>query len=363
MSSFFGEIFKIASFGESHGVAVGVVIEGLCGNFPVSLDIVQQALDRRRPAQSELVSTRKETDKVFCLSGMEDGISLGSPLCFIVYNKDAKSIDYAKWQDIYRPSHADYTTQIKYGSRAKSGGGRASARETIARVIAGSIAEQYLSSKLKSYMSLAYVEEIYDFTCRGRVNFNELNRDRIESSVVRCPDRQTSQKMQELISRVKSEGDSVGGVIRCIIRGVPAGLGEPVFDKLEASLAKAMLSIPAVRGFEIGNGFESTKKLGSQNNDAFIKNSNGNIDTLTNNSGGIQGGISNGNLIDLRVYFKPPATIKKNQQTVDYNGNEISMSFSQGRHDPCVLPRAVPIVEAMANIVLMDHYLMYLTSR
>ena len=355
MSNSIGKFFKVTSFGESHGDAIGVVIDGCPGRVSINIELIQQALDRRRPGQSSLVTTRNEKDKVLCLSGIEDGFSLGGPICFIVKNKDKKQSDYDSLLNIYRPSHADFTTQIKYGIRAKSGGGRASARETIARVIAGSVAQQFLQDRVPQLEVLTYVSSVKNIHINN-LDHESLSIAEIESHPTRCPDRSVQAKMQKLIEEARSKGDSVGGSIVSLIRNPPPALGEPVFDKLEADLAKAVMSIPAVRGFELGLGFASTLLWGSENNDPFVAK-DGKIITTSNNSGGIQGGISNGQNILLRAALKPTSTIQKVQNTVNEKGENISFQLKSGRHDPCVLPRAVPIIEAMVYLVIVDHYL------
>ncbi|MDD1422597.1 chorismate synthase, partial [Dolichospermum sp. ST_sed1] len=313
-------------------------------------------LNRRRPGQNHLTTPRQEPDQVVCLSGMEDQKTLGTPLTLIVYNQDKKPEDYSKMSQSFRPSHADFTTQIKYGIRAKSGGGRSSARETIARVISGAVAEQILEAKLPQMKIIAWVESIHSIRLES-VDFSTLSRQKIDQYITRCPDDETHKKMEQVIIEAKKKGDSVGGVIRCIVLNPPIGLGSPVFDKLEAELAKAMMSLPATKGFEIGSGFNSTTMFGSQHNDEFFIDADGAVRTKTNNSGGIQGGISNGEVIDFRVAFKPVATIYKEQQTISEDLTPTTLKPEGGRHDPCVLPRAVPIVEAMTAHVLLDQLL------
>lgn len=355
MANTFGKIFRVSSFGESHGTAVGVLIDGCPPGYSIDIKKIQQFLDRRKPGQSHLSSPRQESDLVTCLSGLEDGVSLGSPIVLMVENKDVKKTDYDQMKDVFRPSHADLTTLSKFGIKAKSGGGRSSARETIARVAAASIAEQVLRHHLPGFNVIAYVESIKDIEI-NTPNPWTLNKDTLAQSNLMCPDEVKRKEMEELILKVKDEGDSVGGTIRCLCLNPPVGLGEPVFDKLEADLAKAMMSLPATRGFEVGDGFHATKLLGSEHNDVYeVKN--GKIRTRTNHSGGIQGGISNGEIISVKVAFKPVATIFKSQETVDRWGHKVQLKPTVGRHDPCVLPRAVPMVEAMMLIVLMDHFL------
>lgn len=347
----FGELFKITTFGESHGKAIGVVIDGCPANMDIDLDAIQHDLDRRKPGQSAITTQRKESDTFEVLSGIFEGKSLGSPIAIIIHNEDQKPEDYAHLQNAYRPSHADYTYDAKYGIRDHRGGGRASARETAARVIAGSIAKQLLN--LYGVHISAYVSRV------GKLGLNkeytELDLSKTDSNIVRCPDDATAEEMIQLIQDTRAKGDTIGGIVTCVIKGTPVGLGEPVFDKLHADLGKAMLSINAVHGFEYGSGFKGTTKYGSENNDLFT-NEDGKITTATNHSGGIQGGISNGMDIYFNVAFKPVATIMQMQSTVDSAGNETEIK-GKGRHDPCVVPRAVPIVEAMAALVLADHLL------
>lgn len=361
MGSSFGKIFAVTTFGESHGDAVGVVIEGVPSGLELNLEEIQQALDRRRPGQSAITSPRSEADRVACLSGIEDGVTLGSPVTLMVKNTDQKPSDYQELADVLRPSHADFTTLKKYGVKAKSGGGRSSARETIGRVAAGAVAEQVLKKILGSYEVIAWVQTVAGIAC-GPVDEQLVTRRDVDQSSIRCPDLDTAKSMITLINDVREAGDSVGGIIRCVIRGVPAGLGEPVFDKLEADLAKAMLSLPATKGFEIGSGFQGTTLRGSAHNDAFIVQQ-GAIRTSTNHSGGVQGGMTNGERIVFNVAFKPVATIAKTQHTLNTKGDPVMMAPKSGRHDPCVLPRAVPMVEAMANLVLADHLLRDRTTK
>ncbi len=351
MGNRFGKIFSVTTFGESHGEAVGVVIDGVPSGLKIDMGRIQAALNRRKPGQSALTSPRAETDMVKCLSGVEDDITLGSPLTLMVMNQDKRPEDYQELAEILRPSHADFTTLAKYGVKSKSGGGRASARETIGRVAAGAVAEQVLEKFLGSYEITAWVQSVGGMTCK-RVDEAKVQRAEVDQSPVRCPDLDSAKTMIKLIEEVRDAGDSVGGIIRCVIRGVPAGLGEPVFDKLEADLAKAMLSLPATKGFEIGSGFLGTTLRGSAHNDAFIT-INEKIRTTTNHSGGVQGGMTNGESIVFNVAFKPVATIAHPQSTVTASGQPIVMAPKSGRHDPCVLPRAVPIEEAMANLEFM----------
>jgi len=346
-----GHIFRLTTFGESHGPAIGGIIDGCPAGLQIDFSFIQNELNRRRPGQSDLTSERKEEDKVEFLSGIFDNKSTGTPIAFIIQNKDQQSADYEHLKDTFRPSHADYTYDQKYGNRDFRGGGRASARETASRVVGGAIAKLIL---LQNGINITgFVSQIGEIATD--FSFNEFDAKKIESSPVRCPDPVKSKKMVELINQLKKEGDTIGGVITCFIDDVPAGLGEPVFDKLHADLAKAMMSINAVKGFEYGSGFSSTMMRGSEHNDKF-KSSKKSITTETNYSGGVQGGISNGENIYFRVAFKPIATIMMDQKTVNKNGEEITLK-GKGRHDVCVVPRAVPIVESMAAIVLADHYL------
>ena len=345
-------LFRVTTFGESHGPAIGVVVDGCPPRLPLDLAQIQAELDRRRPGQSRLVSQRKESDQVEILSGVLDGVTLGTPIAMMIRNQDARSKDYEEISRAYRPSHADYTYDAKYGIRAIAGGGRASARETAGRVAAGAIAQQLLARHGVSIV--AWVDEVQGIA--ASVDDASVTRAAVDTTDVRCPDAVAAAKMTERIERARKDGDSVGGVIRAVARGVPAGWGEPVFDKLEADLAKAMLSIPAVKGVENGSGFAGTLLTGSEHNDVFYRRDDGAIGTRTNRSGGVQGGISNGEPITLRIAFKPTATIMRAQDTVDPDGNPTVLS-PKGRHDPCVLPRAVPIVEAMFALVLADHAL------
>jgi chorismate synthase len=352
MGNTFGQLFRITTWGESHGGAIGVVIDGCPPRLKIDIEAIQFELDRRRPGQSHLTTPRQETDRVHLLSGIFEGQTLGTPISMLVWNENAKSGDYEKLKDVYRPSHADFTYQQKYGIRNWQGGGRASARETVGRVAAGAMAKQILREQCGTEI-LAYVKQVH--TIVADVDSDTVTLDEIESSPVRCPNPPISQQMAERIDQARRERDSLGGVIESVSRNVPVGLGEPVFDKLKADLAKAMMSLPATMGFQIGSGFGGVTMTGSQHNDPFY-NEQGRIRTRTNHSGGIQGGISNGENILFQVAFKPTATIGKEQQTVDIDGNEVILS-ARGRHDPCVLPRAVPIVEAMAALVLVDHFL------
>ncbi len=356
MGNSFGSCFCVTTFGESHGGSVGVVIDGCPPGIPIDLSKIQYQLDRRRPGTSQLTSPRQEADQCQCLSGLEDGISLGTPITLVVKNTDAIKSDYHELANIYRPSHADFTTERKFGIRARSGGGRSSARETVGRVAAAGIAEQVLQHVQPQIRIIAWVDAVKNVTA-PTIDFRNLTRELVDRSNIRCPDAVASQEMEQLILAAKARGDSVGGTIRCAIIGAPQGLGEPVFDKLEADLAKAMMSLPATKGFEVGSGFASTQLFGSEHNDAFVSTAGGVIKTATNHSGGIQGGISNGEDILMRIAFKPVATIFKSQQTVTTEGAVTSYKPSSGRHDPCVLPRAVPVVESMATIVILDHFL------
>ncbi len=344
----FGDKFKISTFGESHGAAIGVVIDGCPAGVTLDLTHIQHELNRRKPGQSNITTQRKEDDEFEILSGVFEGKTLGTPIAIIVRNKDAKPADYEYLKEAYRPSHADYTYEKKYGIRDHRGGGRSSARETIARVIAGAIAKQLL--KKKGIEIFAFVKQVGNIKLNK--HYSELNLNNIDNNIVRCPDEETAAQMISAIEQVKKEGDTLGGVIQCVIKNVPAGLGEPVFDKLHAVLAHAMLSINAVHGFEYGSGFEGASKKGSENNDEWT-NESGKVSTKTNNAGGILGGISTGDDIYFNVAFKPVATILKPQQSINSKGEQITLQ-NEGRHDPCVLPRAVPIVEAMAALVIVN---------
>ena len=345
--SSFGTLFKLTTFGESHGTAIGGIIDGVPANFPLDIPAIQLELDRRKPGQSSLVTQRKESDTVQFLSGIFEGKTLGSPIGFIILNENQKEADYAHLKDTFRPSHADFTYEKKYGIRDYRGGGRSSARETASRVVAGALAKQVLNSIGIKFST--FVDQVGDIRFHSD-EFFALKE--IESNLVRCPDKNVAEKMDNLIRDVRKEGDTIGGVISCVIHGVPAGLGEPVFDKLPAELGKAMLSINAVKAFEIGSGMESIIMRGSQHNDLFNEDGT----TQTNHSGGIQGGISNGMPIHFRVAFKPVATIMQTQASINTQGDKIELE-GKGRHDACVVPRAVPIVEAMAALVILDFYL------
>ena len=349
----FGDIFRITTFGESHGGAVGVVVDGCPPGLSLSLTDIQRHLDRRRPGQSDITTPRKEEDTIHILSGVFEGVTTGTPILLLAYNKDTRSEDYYHLKRLFRPSHADYTYLAKYGLRDYRGSGRASARETLGRVAAGAIALKFLQESLGIEV-LSYVEQVGEIATS--ISPEHVTATEIEANIIRCPDPSVAPQMIDLVRTVQAEGDSIGGIIRSVIRGVPAGLGEPVFDKLHADLGKAMLSINAVKGFEIGLGFSAVHLRGSQHNDAFVVNEMGEVSTRTNNAGGVLGGISSGETITFRVAFKPVATIAREQDTVTVEGTPTTLQAS-GRHDPCVLPRAVPIVDSMAALVLMDHYL------
>ncbi|GCL38440.1 chorismate synthase [Sphaerospermopsis reniformis] len=353
MGSTFGHLFRITTFGESHGGGVGVIIDGCPPRLEISPEEIQFELDRRRPGQSKITTPRKEADTCEILSGTFEGKTLGTPIAILVRNKDTRSQDYDEMAQKYRPSHADATYDAKYGFRNWQGGGRSSARETIGRVAAGAIAKKILR-QVAGVEIIAYVKRIKDL--EGNVDTNTVTLEDVESNIVRCPDGEMANQMIELIEKTGRDGNSIGGLVECVVRNVPKGLGEPVFDKLEADLAKAVMSLPASKGFEIGSGFDGTLLTGFEHNDEFYIDENGEIRTLTNRSGGIQGGISNGENIILRVAFKPTATIRKEQKTVTKEGEETVLA-GKGRHDPCVLPRAVPMVDAMVALVLCDHLL------
>jgi chorismate synthase len=352
MPNSFGKIFNITTWGESHGTGIGVVIDGCPPNLLISVEEIQAELDRRRPGQSDIVTQRKETDKVEIISGLYEGRTTGTPIAMMVANADQRSSAYDEIAEKFRPSHADYTYETKFGLRDPRGGGRSSARETVGRVAAGAIAKKLLT--ISGAIEIrAYLTQVHDITMPLLERFPTLSE--VESNPVRCPDPETAERMIERIKAVRAEGDSVGGVIECRIRGLHAGLGEPVFDRLEADLAKAMLSLPATKGFEVGSGFSGTTMKGSDHNDPFIMK-NGKVRTTSNFSGGVQGGISNGEEIVFRTAFKPTATISQSQKTVTVKGEETELA-AKGRHDPCVVPRAVPIVEAMAALVIVDHWM------
>ena len=342
-----GKLFRVMTFGESHGEAIGGIVEGCPAGLVLDFDKIQTELDRRKPGQSSIVTQRKETDKVCFLSGIFQGKTTGTPIGFIIENNNQHSEDYNHIQNVYRPNHADYTYDKKYGFRDYRGGGRSSARETACRVVAGAIAKQFLSQ----IKITAYVSAVGNLSLKNE-NYQELDFSKIENNPVRCPDADLAIQMEEYIKQIRKQGDTIGGIITCVIQNVPVGLGEPVFDKLHAELGKAMLSINAVKGFEYGGGFSSIQKKGSEYNDIFTTKGT----TQTNNSGGVQGGISNGMDIYFRVAFKPVATIMQSQKSIDREGNEVEV-IGKGRHDPCVVPRAVPIVEAMAAITIADLFL------
>ena len=352
MASALGTLFRISTWGESHGGGVGVVIDGCPPKLPISLEEVQSDLDRRRPGQSSLVTQRKESDRVQVLSGIQDGLALGTPIMMMVPNEDQRSGDYDEMREKYRPSHADYTYDAKYGIRAIAGGGRSSARETVGRVAAGSVAKQFLRAAYGLEV-IAYVESVRDI--RADIDPMSVSRAAVEANAIRCPNAQKAEEMVALIEEIRKGGNSVGGTIGCIATPVPAGLGEPVFDKLEADLAKAVMSLPACKGFEVGSGFAGTLMTGMEHNDAF-RAENGSVFTTTNHSGGIQGGISNGMPILIRVAFKPTATVMREQPTITREMENTTLT-GRGRHDPCVLPRAVVMVESMVALVLADHAL------
>lgn len=352
MGNTFGRLFRITTWGESHGGAVGVVLDGCPPRLPITTEEVQRELDRRRPGQSSVTTPRAETDTVHILSGVFEGLTLGTPISMLVWNQDQRPAAYDHLKDVFRPSHADYTYQAKYGVRNWMGGGRSSARETVGRVAAGAIAQKLLKTLCGAEV-VAWVSRIHDIESQAV----DVTREQVEANIVRCPDPAAAARMIERIEEMKEAGDSVGGVIEVVARNLPPGLGEPVFDKLEAVLAHALMSLPATKGVEIGSGFAGTRQTGSQHNDPF-ETVDGRVRTRQNLSGGVQGGISNGEDIVLRVAFKPTATISKTQDTVNTAGEAVKLS-AQGRHDPCVLPRAVPIVEAMVALVLADHYLLW----
>ena len=352
MSNTFGNVFKISSFGESHGPAVGVVIDGCPAGLEIDEEKIHLDLQRRKPGQSKITTSRNESEEFEILSGVFEGKSTGAPICLVIRNQDAKSKDYSHIAEKYRPSHADFTYQEKYGIRDYRGGGRSSARVTAGWVAAGAIAKMLLSQM--GITCKAYVDQVGSVRLHEEVAFDKI--DKAEENIVRCPDQAKAEEMIELIQSVKKDGDTIGGTIKGVINGVPAGLGEPLFDKLHASLGKAMLNINAVKGFEYGSGFNGVEMRGSEHNDAFVSE-DGKVKTTTNFSGGVQGGISNGADINFRVAFKPVATIMIDQDSVDQEGEATTVK-GKGRHDPCVVPRAVPIVEAMAALVIADFYLM-----
>ena len=353
----FGIIYRLTSFGESHGAAVGGVVDGMPAGITIDVDEVQRQLNRRRPGQSAIVTQRNEKDRVRFLSGIFEGVTTGTPIGFVVENEDHHSNDYSNIRDVFRPSHADYTYTSKYGIRDFRGGGRSSARETIARVVAGALAMQALGQI--GVTVTAYTSQVGNIALDNDYRHYDLSA--IESNDVRCPDADAAARMHELIRQVQADGDTIGGTVTCVVKGVPVGLGEPVFDKLHARLAYAMMSINAAKGFDYGMGFDGVGNRGSQMNDAFIC-TDGHISTTTNRSGGIQGGISNGEDIYFRVAFKPVATLLRDVETIDKDGRATTL-HARGRHDPCVLPRAVPIVEAMAAMTIFDMYLLNRTAR
>ena len=358
MGSTYGKIFKIATFGESHGAGIGVVIEGCPAGLEFNSDFIQSELTRRKPGQSRITTQRKEADEFEVLSGVFEGKTTGTPIALIIRNEDQRSKDYSHIATQYRPSHADYTYQEKYGVRDYRGGGRSSARETAARVAAGAVAKLFLAKM--NIQITGYVSQVGQMKLDK--SYTELDLSLAEENAVRCPDPEMAAQMFDYIDNVRKSGDSIGGIVSCVVTGTPVGLGEPVFDKLHAELGKAMLSINAVKGFEYGSGFEGVKLLGSQHNDAFFVDENEKVHTRTNHSGGVQGGISNGQDIYFNVAFKPVATIMQDQESVDQDGNVVIVQ-GKGRHDPCVVPRAVPIVEAMAALVLADFYLRNKSSK
>jgi chorismate synthase len=353
MGNTFGHLFRITTFGESHGGGVGVVVDGCPPRIELTAEEIQVDLDRRRPGQSKITTPRKESDTCEIISGVFEGKTLGTPIAILVRNKDTRPQDYSEMATKYRPSHADATYDAKYGIRNYQGGGRSSARETIGRVAAGAIAKKILH-QVAGVDVVGYVKRIQDI--EAPIDPDSVTLEQVESTIVRCPNPDYAAEMIERIDQIRKDGDSIGGVVECVARQVPRGLGAPVFDKLEADLAKGMMSLPASKGFEIGSGFAGTFLTGSQHNDEFYTDEQGNLRTRTNRSGGTQGGISNGETIIIRVAFKPTATILKEQKTVDQAGQATILS-GKGRHDPCVLPRAVPMVEAMMALVLCDHLL------
>ena len=353
MGNTFGHLYRVTTWGESHGGGVGAVVDGCPPKIALSEKDLQPDLDRRRPGQSKIVTPRKEADRCVILSGVFDGQTLGTPISVWVRNEDARPEAYKEMQTIFRPSHADYTYQAKYGIRNWQGGGRTSARETIGRVIGGSVARKMFKQVVPRLSVTAFVRQVGSLVARAEAG--KVSAKEVESNIVRWPEAKEAEQVVRLIERVRSEGDSLGGVVECIVRGCPVGIGEPVFDRLEADLAKAMMSLPATKGFEIGSGFAGVRMRGSEHNDEFYLEGK-KVRTRTNRSGGVQGGISNGEDIIFRVAFKPVATLAQVQKTVDAKGRQVDLK-ARGRHDPCVLPRAVPMVEAMTLLVLADHYL------
>lgn len=357
MFNSFGHIFKLTSFGESHGRGIGGVIDGFPAGVSIDMDFIQQELNRRRPGQSAITTNRKEGDKVEFLSGIFEGRSTGTPIGFVVWNENQHSNDYDNMKEMYRPSHADFTYQTKYGIRDHRGGGRSSARETISRVVGGALAK--IALRQLGVQIVAYTSQVGPIKLEG--NYTDYDLDAVESNIVRCPDPEKAKEMETYIAGIKEEGDTIGGVITCVVKGCPIGIGQPVFGKLHAALGGAMLSINAAKAFEYGDGFKGLKQKGSEQNDIFYNN-NGRIETRSNHSGGIQGGISNGQDIFFRVTFKPVPTVLMEQHTVNISGTDATLK-ARGRHDPCVLPRAVPIVEAMAAMTLLDFYLIDRTTQ
>ena len=358
MKNSFGHIFRLTTFGESHGEALGGIIDGMPAGIDVDMDFVQRQVDRRRPGQSRLVTARNEADRVEVLSGVFEGRTTGQPIGFVVRNQNQHSNDYENLRNLFRPSHADFTYWQKYGIRDHRGGGRSSARETVSRVVAGAFA--MLALRQLGISIQAYTQQVGNIALPG--TYEDYDLSLTETNDVRCPDAPTAEKMAELITQVKAEGDTIGGIVACVVKGCPTGLGEPAFGKLQAELARAMLSINAAKGFDYGMGFEGVTQRGSEQNDPFILDEDGEIATLTNHSGGIPGGISNGQDIYFRVAFKPVATLLREQRTVTIEGEPTTLT-ARGRHDACVLPRAVPIVEAMTAITLIDNYLLNKTTR
>jgi len=349
-----GKLFKVTNWGESHGPAIGCVVEGCPAGIELSEQDIQPFLDKRRPGQSKLVTQRNEADQVRILSGTVNGKSTGTAISLLIENNHSRSKDYDEFSKLYRPSHADFTYDKKYGIRDVAGGGRSSARTTASNVAAGAIALKVLSQL--GVETISWVESVGEI--KSELPIEKITTELVESNPVRCPDQEAAKLMEEKILEIRKQGNTIGGIVRCVVRNMPVGLGEPLFDKLEADLAKAVLSINASKGFEIGSGFEGTKMTGSEHNDIFYRDENKSIRTRSNFSGGIQGGISNGMDLDFKVAFKPVATLMQKQKTVDLDGNEIEYD-GRGRHDPCVLPRAVPIVDAMAALVLCDHWLRF----
>ena len=359
MSNTFGRLFRITTFGESHGKALGVVIDGCPPKIEIRQEMIQHCLDQRRPGQSDITSPRQEKDQVEILAGVENDLTLGSPISLLVRNTDVRRRDYSDVAEVLRPSHADYTYLAKYGIKAQSGGGRASARETVGRVAAGAVAMQVLQKHVPDLQMLAWVDQVKDISCDfSSAQMQQFTAEKIARDTLRCPDTKKSAAMQKVITQARDAGDSVGGCIAALVKNCPVGWGEPVFGKLDAQLAQAMLSLPAAKGFELGSGFAGTRLYGSQHNDAFVAQE-GQVLTASNNSGGVQGGISNGADIYFRTAFKPTSTIFKEQQTINTEQQAVTFKPRQGRHDPCVLPRAVPIIIAMTALVLVDSFLLH----